>query len=512
MSERPSQTASWTDFNHPLWGWLLIASALANVLPLWAAKHLPFTDLPQHVAAIATLRHWFDPAWKAQQYFTLALSQTQYLLYYLAGALLAFPFGTAERANVVLLSIVGASFPFALRALLRSLRVDERLALFGAPLFWSQALLIGFFNYLAALPLLLWTLSLCVRQAEVPRRRTALTLAVASLALFYLHLSAFLFFAPAAVLAAWLLPTRSLLKLPARLSWMAPSALAGVLFLVKSPVVNPSSVGWTAPRAIGFEDVGAALRNLPAALLEMWNSGQDDWILLALIAAAALIAWPGEREAEDPKQRLRRGIAAAWIVWAWVLYFFFPKSIGWLWQLNERYAILAALLLPLLLRPLRGLRGAVPLLLVAVIAACSGALAESKIVDFDREVGGFDALLAKAQPGRRMIGLIYDSGSNVARFSPYLHYASLYRARSGGLTSFSFAELPQSPLRYRPESAPPAKPQSWEWHPDVYRNDIDGYYYDYVLIRGPGRIFDRPMPGPQWHLIDQSGLWQLWGK
>ena len=135
------------------------ACAAATVVPLWSAGHLPFTDLPQHVSAIATLRHWWDPAWKSQQYFTLELGQTQYLLYYLAGAALAFPFGSAERANLVLLSAIAISYPYSLRSLLRALGADTRLALFGCALFWSQALLIGFFNYVAAMPLTIWALA-----------------------------------------------------------------------------------------------------------------------------------------------------------------------------------------------------------------------------------------------------------------------------------------------------------------------------------------------------------------
>src|SRR5713101_218387 len=192
---------SWTDAEHPLWKWLLRICAAATALPLWSASHLPFTDLPQHVAAIGTLRHWWDPVWKSQEYFTLALGQTQYLLYYLAGAAMAFPLGTAERANVVLLSLTAIAFPWSLRALLRALHADERLALFGCTLFWSQALLIGFFNYLAAMPLLLWGLSLAVRQALGPSRKTLWILGAISVALFYLHLSAFIFFAPAAAMA-----------------------------------------------------------------------------------------------------------------------------------------------------------------------------------------------------------------------------------------------------------------------------------------------------------------------
>src|SRR5216683_1434969 len=193
-STKTSTSTSWTDAAHPLWPFLLFACAVANVTALWSAPYLPFTDLPQHAAAIATLRHWSDPQWKGQEYFTLALG------------------------------------------------ADERLALFAAPLFWSQSLLIGFFNYLAALPLLLWGLSLAVRDAQDPRpRRTALLAAVA-VALFHLHLSAFLLFAPAA-LVAWL----ALGRRPRALLWMPPVAALGLAFLATSPVVHPATVGWTQP-------------------------------------------------------------------------------------------------------------------------------------------------------------------------------------------------------------------------------------------------------------------------
>src|SRR6267143_1105180 len=437
---------SWTDAAHPLWPVLLLGCAVANVAALWSATYLPFTDLPQHAAAIASLRHWTDPQWQAQQYFTLALGRSQYLLYYLAGALLAFPLGNAERANLVLLSATALAFPYALRSLLRALRGDERLALFAAPLFWSQSLLIGFFNYLAALPLLLWGLSIAVRDAEDPRpRRTALLAAVA-VALFYLHLSAFLLFAPAALLA-WLVLGRK----PRALLWAAPVAVLGLAFLATSPVVHPETVGWTQPTRILFEPLGQALHNLPSALLDIWPGPQDEAVLLGLLAA-------------------------------------------------------------LLLRPARGLRGALPLLLVAAASLFSAGVAARQIQGFSREVDGFDRVLEAAAPGRRLLSLVYDHDSAWAKVSPYLHFGSYYRARKGGVASFSFAELPQSPLRYRPESGPPRKPPHWEWEPWRFRNDADGRYYDYLLVRGFTDPFTRAGLGPTWHVLSRSGPWTLYAK
>ncbi|OLC78567.1 MAG: hypothetical protein AUH83_02090 [Deltaproteobacteria bacterium 13_1_40CM_4_68_19] len=501
----------WTEEDHPLWTWLLRACAAAIVVPLWSAGHLPFTDLPQHVSAIATLRHWWDPAWKSQQYFTLELGQTQYLLYYLAGAALAFPFGSAERANLVLLSAIAISYPYSLRSLLRALGVDTRLALFGCALFWSQALLIGFFNYVAAMPLTIWALALALRQAGTPSRRTLLTLAAAAVALFYLHLSAFIFLAPAAALVSIGVPRLAPLReWPRKLLWLAPVAVLSVLWLLNSPVVHPESVGWRQPMAVTWEPPATSLRNLTDALLDIWRGPEDEWCLLALLAAIALIAWPQRREPEE--HPWRRGVVAVWLAWAAVLYLAFPVSIGWMWQLNERYALLFALLVPALLRPARGLRGALPLLLVAATAFFAAGTALANIRAFEREVGPFDDVLARAQPGRRLIGMIFEQNSRYAKFSAFLHFQAYYRARMGGVASFSFAELPQSPLRYRPENAPPPHPAGWEWHANAFRNDLDGYYYDYVLVGGLVDPFGHPQPGPHWRLLVREGRWALYEK
>ena len=486
-----------------------MATAAANVAALWSGRYLPFTDLPQHAAAIGTLRHFSDPAWHVREYFELALGRSQYLLYYLAGAAIAFPLGNAERANLALLSLVAIAFPWSLRSLLRALAADERLALFAAPLFWSQSLLIGFFNYLAALPLLLWALALSVREAEAPSPRRTMVLALAALALFYLHLSAFLLFAPCAAIAAFALGPRTLAATARRLLWAAPAALCAVLFLAASPVVHPESVGWNEPVAASWEPIGDALRKLPDALLDIWPGPTDEWILLALIACAALLAWPGQRPAESP---LRRTVVAAWLAIAALLYLFFPVQIGWLWQLNERYAIAFALLAPLLLRPGAGWRGAAPLAAVALAGFMSAGVARQQIRAFNAEVDGFDRVLPAARPGQRLIALIYERDSRAARFSPYLHFGSYYRARGGGVASFSFAELPQSPLRYRPENAPPRHPAHWEWEPWQFDNTVDGAWYDYVLVRGLVDPFARPNRGPSWRRIAHEGIWSLYAK
>jgi hypothetical protein len=500
----------WTDPGHPLWKVLLALGAAANAAALWSAPYLPFTDLPQHAAAIATLRHFDDPAWKSREYFTLALGRSQYLLYYLAGALLAFPFGTAERANLVLLSLAAIAFPYSLRSLLRALGADERLALFAVPLFWSQSLLIGFFNYVAALPVLLWALALAVREAEAPRPARTVLLAAASVALFYLHLSAFVLFAPAAALAQIVLGPRHPADVVRRFVWTLPTFALGIVFLLTSPVVHPAQVGWNQPVAVWFEPASDAIRKLPEALLDIWPGDADLWISLALAGAAVALAGPGG--AGRSASRRRFALALVWTALAVALYFWFPISIGWLWQLNERYAIAAALFLPLLLRPRRGMRGALPLAVVFAAGIASAAVAARQARDFSREADGFDRVLSRAQPGRRLLTLVYDRGSRTAKFVPYLHFGSYYRARGGGIAAFSFAELPQSPLRYRRETEPPRHPVHWEWEPWQFDPVVDGRYYDYVLVRGAVDPFARAGTGPRFRRVAQQGLWSLYAK
>ena len=60
----------------------LPTAASLTVLPLFLSRYLPFCDLPEHLAVISTIQHWWDPAWHAQEYFTLQdPASTPYLLY-----------------------------------------------------------------------------------------------------------------------------------------------------------------------------------------------------------------------------------------------------------------------------------------------------------------------------------------------------------------------------------------------------------------------------------------------
>ena len=112
---------------------VFLALVTGSVVPLWLVRYPPIEDLPQHLAAIRVLHSLHDPAFGLAPYFELTLSRTQYLAYYLTADLLAYPLGV-RHANLVLVTAAVAGTPLALRALLRALGRDEKLALFALPL------------------------------------------------------------------------------------------------------------------------------------------------------------------------------------------------------------------------------------------------------------------------------------------------------------------------------------------------------------------------------------------
>ena len=166
------------------------ALALACVYPLFHTRYAPLQDLPQHLAAIRVLHDFHDPRLGFSRFFELQLGSTQYLAYYLAADLLAYAL-PVEQANELLIMAALIATPYALRALLVSLGKDGRMALLAFPLAYNAHLILGFFNFIAAIPLWLYGTALAVRQLREPSPRRALGLTVLGVVCFYTHVVPF---------------------------------------------------------------------------------------------------------------------------------------------------------------------------------------------------------------------------------------------------------------------------------------------------------------------------------
>jgi hypothetical protein len=509
-----------------LWRWALRVSAALTIVPLYCARHLPFCDLPEHLAAIATLRHWWDPAWRSQEYFTLAIAKTQYLLYYVVAALLSVPFGSAERANLFLLTLVGLGFPYALRELLRALERDERLAIIGCPLFWNRALAEGLVNYVASIPLVVWGLALAVRQARAPTRRRGIGLAVLSVAVFYLHLSSFLLLMVGAAAITWLLPApapeertaRALLarvpRVPLRMPWVAPVAVLSVAFLLTSTVTHPDKSQGSHAGLVKFAPKRVLVEELFGWMHDIWFSLGDDAAAVALWIAFAVLVVRRPSKTATQAERWMHVTGAVLFAVACAFYFFMPSQVGFAFLLDVRLAPFVGLLAPLWLPRRRDARTNVALAAMTAASLFLSIHCAWQMRGFEREEAShFDDVIRNLPRGKKLLMLVFSRQSERAIITPFVHFGAYYRARYGGIASFSFTELPHWPIHYRPEVAPPKKRiVFWDWNPCLFRNSHDGPYYDFVLTRGEVDPFAGSPPGPQWRAIGGSRDWKLWAR
>ena len=149
---RASPGAAWLGGGRRGFELLFAVATAAAVLPLWWVDFPPIQDLPQHLAAIRVLHDYRTPALGFEQYFEIDLLRTQYVAYYLAADLLAYALDVGD-ANRVLLSACIIGLPYSLRSLQAALGGDPRLGLLALPLTYNAHLILGFLNFLSAIPL-----------------------------------------------------------------------------------------------------------------------------------------------------------------------------------------------------------------------------------------------------------------------------------------------------------------------------------------------------------------------
>jgi hypothetical protein len=574
----------------------------ATAAPLWASRHVPLQDLPQHMAAISVLRRLpFSP--ELGEYFTATLSRTQYLLVYLLGVPLSYVAGV-EGAGKLLAALTVVALPYALRFVLRRTGGDERLATLAWPLAWNPQMMLGFLNFLLGVPIALVALGLFADPVARLERRRQLLLAMLALAVFYAHLVPYGLLGLGALLLLDVDATQRVLATPEHdrpslvdalrtdltraaraLLFLAPSLVAALIWVVRTPAgdvsVRAGGVGvvphaeWPAPASLP--------RELSSVLLD-FPGDYDERALVAYalvaLAALAVVRVPGMAAPSRPRSALLFAIIAVFVitylvrhrsfVWVWgalspaetswsqigtracvvaalgafvglfvvraevststsprathrlgwlvvacaLLYTLTPASYGWIWPIHTRFAVTAALVLPLLAGASRG--ASLPWLFCVVLGAVSVGLAGDVATRFAQweqtELGDLDDVLAHARPGARLVALVPAAASAFVPNVPILHVAAYYQMRGGAVATFSFADFPQSPFRYREgHRRPPRLPPRWEWTTELRVADPSLDYYDYVLARRG--VTDEAARSPEHYtLVFEGRDWSLYQR
>lgn len=222
--------------------------------------------------------------------------------------------------------------------------------------------------------------------------------------------------------------------------------------------------------------------------------------------------------ARAPSAGARWPEAAARLAWLPVLcgalYAMTPTSYGWIWPIHTRFAVAAALVLPLLVGGLGGggvaARGVVVLCAAAALGM-SADLGERFARWESSELGDLDEVLSHAAPNRRLVALLSPQSSGEVPNVPLLHAAAYYQVRGGDVATFSFADFPQSPFRFREEGPrPPRLRPRWEWQAELDAADPEHRYYDYVLCR---RGIDQPERYPdRYERVHEGRAWILYRR
>ena len=496
-----------------------VVGLTAGLVPLWIPRRLPIVDLPEHLHLISVMQRLTDPTTLYPEFFQLRKGFTSYLgYYYSVDALSAFM--TLEIANRVFLSLCVLSLPLSVAFLLRTFRRATWPALLTLPLAYGDSLAWGFINSSVSFSFAIFTAACFVRTIEDAERRLRWGVATALLLVLVLtfHVQPFVFLGLALpfLLFTSTAPDGLRAKRGAVLSVLPGVAM--FLYWVTTRATNPTKIvppeiwdpvknSWDAMgpffsplnfRWLGFTNnlnnlIALPMSGLPlphfpllGAFLNGFAEHRALFAIMLLAIAATILGRFGSRDAEQPRGGYRLlGLAAL----SALLYFGTPYDIqGYMYMINIRFALYIAvfLLAAIPAIPAR-VRLVAPWLSLACVLYFFVPMAHA-FRAFDNEWSDVGEIAKAAPPRVKIMGLIYNFGSEHFRLPIYLHSAVEVAREQGGVANFSFALTPHSPLQYRRDPPPTF---SNEWHPEYLDWEKQASFYDCFLLRGasPQRVF-----------------------
>jgi hypothetical protein len=480
-----------------VWPLVVALATAAAIVPFWAGELLPYQDAPQHLAAVRVLADYHTQGFGFDRWFDLDLGRLEYLGFYLPAAGLSKLVGPIAAVKLML-SLIAIATSAAFWLFLGAFGRDRRLAVLAPAVFHTTPLYLGFFNFVESIPVALVVVALAERELRNPERRRALVLGVAAAGLLWLHPSALAFALACAVVLALTsgLPRRAIAR------GFAPIVPALILFAAWAVQAIAARDGNTADAHSAPMWMGPRMQVLD--LLRFGNvlAGLvDDAFALGLVLLFVAMV------AIRPRPRIERGWRVPLLAaLTFVAYMAAPFGMGYMAYIHTRALPFLALLVIASPSIASGRKTAILLAAAVGLQIAYQAQLARRYRAFDREaqIAELHEVLTTAEPGKRLIGVLYRTDSRVVQFRAYLHFAAYYEVLRGGRARYNFAETPWTPIRFRKGTEPVPLERGWEVRPlelDLARAVSDE---DYVLTRQPA-----PDP-PGFDLLKRAGLWSLY--
>ena len=480
--------------------WLCVAVSLAACIPLWCVRYLPLQDLPTHFATLRLLSDLHNPDFSFQDYAS-NLSNTQYLSLYIVGIILAklvgVKLGLMLLITASLVGIVLTTYGVA-----EGLGGDGRVSLLTIPLLYNSMFILGFMQFIFAIPVMLGVWIAAISFAKRQDLRSGAVLAGLNIILFYSHLLPFAVgqVGIMAIIRPWTVARARRLALA-----LTPAGLAVVhwaFFAEGSRAIRATVT--TAGTNVTLEE---AVRDFYSVAFDSFPDPSDErhFLLAVLLAAIMWLFAPLARENQTTVSR--RWLAFVPLI-CLVLFFVSQDNNGYIFYIRQRYPVLFAFTaVPLLRFPDRWKSSVATVALLALDASSIESVTWHFRM-FDRyELGDFDGAIHAIPRGQRVVAVIYDPASRYVREKPFVHFVNYYQLERGGKVFLSFVGLPHWPVRYadhRTIDGLDTARLGQEWKPErVAREPYLKEKFDYLLVRGtefdpPPHLFRRVWAGDQW--------------
>lgn len=487
---------------------LFVGLAAFEVQPFWVVHWLPGTDTGGHLELMEAAAQLGNPS----SVFGETYSFTGWLQPNIVGILLArwlHPWVSTLTLARFLLSVYAVGLPLGAYALTRAFDRSRWLALLIFPISFNYCLTMGFFNYVVALPALLFVVALSKRYADEGGRLRALGLGALLGLTFFLHAIVFLV-AGAMATYVVVLGSESWRRRLLGLGSIAGGSVFCVVWAARKLLGTSDASGpplaHHAAGGTAWLSVERLLRTLPDWLLDFSKGHADDRLFLVLLGvwvALGLLSSPRGEPLRGRRWWLRVPVLAGFVSLAYVLA---PSTAVGVAVVNERFASLA-LLLWALSPDIDPRRWHIRALLATgvVLSALFAHQAASRYRRFDDETARpLARALARLPHGRWLSYVKTAEGPVALRENTTRHLPKgIWALQNGGLTDDSFAYRPTSPLQYLPGQTPPRPDRHFWLHQQTYRR------YDYVLYRAALAPPRRHLVGFA-RLIWHDGWWWLY--
>lgn len=450
---------------------LFAFAVILSVIPIWIPEFLPFVDIPQQTAQVASLHGLLgDNAYLDESleinWFTPYLGG--YLFLFFTSAILPI-----LPALKLVISVAVAAVPVLTGVILREIGGDERLKWLAIPCGYSFALYWGFMNYIVATPIALALILLTIRFERNPTTPRALAMGAFSIGLLFCHVIALGF---GALMSLTYIAAKNF-KSPLRLArcWLPYTAPLPFIAIWLYGVYQTEDSVQGSP--IIFAPASQRLR----VLFEQFAGLDGSMFALGLLVSAAVVVLPflfGYR----PSPKIERWLPFVVGLIVYMIFPYYMQSTAFLYQR------LGVFLIPLWLILWDAPRHSNPLFGASCIAVAAIWVTANfnRFVDFAAETRGFSAILQEIAPQQLLGGMMFCNATESFRYPVYLHYHAWYQALSGGIADNSFALTHPSLIRYQDLHAPRLN-DDLVWTPQAFQWERDGgSNYDYFIVCGAG--------------------------